>query len=301
MRTDHFRFAHTDVMNNALQALAKEGLILALLLLTAGSATGQCPVRVPGTATLYLAGLPDGTSASAGAEEPPDVAPNQSPILASLVSLNAGQPLTFAASGSVSHCSFGSFCFSPSGPDGSGLTSHYGGAEHGISDIVAPYDALVGVFLGTERPDSSPAPAALDFSTPESLDYLTISPLLQQCFFIGDGRTSLGVTQQVVVPAGATRLFLGTVDWFGWANNYGSFSVTVSPSTNCHTESIRVSEVEFCWPSESDTLYRVEYSSALSSGWLPLFTNIVGTGQIMCIYDKIVRGQGQRFYRAVDQ
>lgn len=41
--------------------------------------------------------------------------------------------------------------------------------------------------------------------------------------------------QQVVVPAGATRLFLGTMDGFGWSNNIGSLDVQVTlipePST----------------------------------------------------------------------
>src|SRR5262249_35830976 len=34
--------------------------------------------------------------------------------------------------------------------------------------------------------------------------------------------------QQVVVPDGATRLFLGSMDGYGWYNNFGSFSVQVN-------------------------------------------------------------------------
>lgn len=34
--------------------------------------------------------------------------------------------------------------------------------------------------------------------------------------------------QQFIVPTGATRLFLGSGDAFGWYNNTGSFTVTVS-------------------------------------------------------------------------
>ncbi len=49
-------------------------------------------------------------------------------------------------------------------------------------------------------------------------------------FFIGDGRTGTGAgaAQSFVVPAGATRLFLGVSDGFGWFNNSGSFAVTIA-------------------------------------------------------------------------
>jgi hypothetical protein len=67
----------------------------------------------------------------------------------------------------------------------------------------------------------------LDFVSPASRNYLTLSPLLQQLFFIGNGLTSTSATQHVVVPAGATRLYLGTLDVGGWNNNPGSFLVTV--------------------------------------------------------------------------
>jgi hypothetical protein len=34
-----------------------------------------------------------------------------------------------------------------------------------------------------------------------------------------------------MAPAGATRLFLGTMDGFGWFNNVGSLTVTVATTT----------------------------------------------------------------------
>ena len=37
-----------------------------------------------------------------------------------------------------------------------------------------------------------------------------------------------GPPQRVIAPAGATRLFLGTADGFRWADNPGSFTVTVN-------------------------------------------------------------------------
>ena len=59
--------------------------------------------------------------------------------------------------------------------------------------------------------------------------YLTLSPELKQVFFIGDGLNGNGLAQSVVVPQGATRLFLGTMDSVEWNNNVGSFTVQVVP------------------------------------------------------------------------
>jgi hypothetical protein len=58
--------------------------------------------------------------------------------------------------------------------------------------------------------------------------YSTISPQLKQPFFIGDGKAGT-VQQTVIAPAGATRLFLGSMDGSGWFNNTGSFSVDATP------------------------------------------------------------------------
>ena len=116
-------------------------------------------------------------------------------------------------------------------PDGGGFFSHASGAENGLSDVVAPLNSLIGVFLTDATPDISPAPAALDFST-IGTDYSLLSPELKQVFFMGDGVDSQGDIQCVVVPAGATRLFLGTMDGFGWYNNSGSFDVTLSIKPN---------------------------------------------------------------------
>jgi hypothetical protein len=92
-------------------------------------------------------------------------------------------------------------------------------------------DALMGVFLGATSPTGGVTPAQLDFSTGLGLAFTTLSPLVGQMFFIGDGRTTLnlgpsaGTEQAFVVPVGATRLFLGSSDGFGWFNNSGDFTV----------------------------------------------------------------------------
>jgi hypothetical protein len=65
------------------------------------------------------------------------------------------------------------------------------------------------------------------FENAADCDFLSLAPLLQQPFFIGDGQTSQDVIQQFIAPAGATRLFLGVMDNYQWSNNTGSFNVKI--------------------------------------------------------------------------
>lgn len=71
-----------------------------------------------------------------------------------------------------------------------------------------------------------------------------------------------------------------------------------TPETN--VLSIRVSQVELCWPSMSNTLYQVQYRSDLTTNiWTDLGTPVQGNGLTNCIYDAVLPGQPQRFYRFV--
>jgi hypothetical protein len=61
---------------------------------------------------------------------------------------------------------------------------------------------------------------------------------------------------------------------------------------------ILVSEVEVCWESWSNTLYQVDYLSELTTNqWVPLYTNILGNGEVMRVSDEVT--QPRRFYRVV--
>jgi hypothetical protein len=170
--------------------------------------------------------MPAGTKSGFG-----DRAPEQSPVLVEL-SLRDGVAVTFTASGGVQNHPYDPPNYDP--PDGSSATKHR--SEHGISEVTAPLNSLVGVFLGDDPPDGSPAPPPLDFHA-LGRDFVSLSPQLKQVFFIGAGDTKTRVAgtnkkarvvRRFIVPKGATRLFLGTMDEYEWDNNGGFFSVTVT-------------------------------------------------------------------------
>jgi hypothetical protein len=196
---------------------------LFLLAIFSNAVVIAATVTVPGTSDPWLAGMPNGSLDNVATPEPADVAPAQSPVLVTGITIGGGTTLKWNATGQVGHPG------DPAGPDGYslGIYSRYIGANNGISDITAPIDSLLGVFLGPGQPDLNPVPGALNFSTLISQDFISFSPAMQQVFFMGDGLTSGNIAQTIIAPVGATRLFLGTMDGYGWANNSGSFDVTL--------------------------------------------------------------------------
>jgi hypothetical protein len=88
--------------------------------------------------------------------------------------------------------------------------------DNGINTTYAPINALGGIFLDDRRPDSWALQPTLDFSTRARRNFTELRPRLKQVFYIGDGVNEDGALQAFVVPAGATRLYLGTIDEKGW-------------------------------------------------------------------------------------
>jgi len=85
------------------------------------------------------------------------------------------------------------------------------------------------VFL-TDATPADPAPTSLNFTNNGTVgdiatSFTTLSPLLNQQFFIGDGLTGngSGATQQFIVPNGATRFFLGFEDAGGYSGAPGQY------------------------------------------------------------------------------
>jgi hypothetical protein len=191
-------------------------------MIAAEAGSAQVVVTVGGQSNPWLSGMPNGSGASLG-----DVAPAQSPVLAQL-SLTPGSFIWVTDVVGVVGYQPGISC----SPEGCPFVyCHATGEQNGIAN--ACWDrasSLVGVFLSDEQPSLTPPPAASAFNTAALRDYDTIAPLLKQVFFVGDGRRQNGDQQRVVVPPGATRLFLGVSDGQGWYNNVGSFTCAVWPS-----------------------------------------------------------------------
>ena len=166
-----------------------------MLLSTSAQATIY---NVPGTSDPWLAGVANGgfdpSSGLPNGGENADVAPTQSPVQVMDSFVSPGNTIYWFASGQVGHPG------DVSGPNGSVPTSRVWGAQNGIPDIgTVPINALIGVFLG---------------ATPS--------------VFV------MGASGSAVVPPGTTGFYMGTMDGYGWANNTGSFDVTVVPEpTTC--------------------------------------------------------------------
>jgi uncharacterized protein (TIGR03437 family) len=187
------------------------GTLLFTLTFTIAPAESQgTTVTIPATANIFAAGRDtafDGTL-------PPSFS----------FTAGSGAIISFTqVTGSVTCMAGGDM----NGPDGS--TTCAGGSTNlnsyqGISGIVDQGKAmfLTGVFLNDSTP-ADPAPPSLDFTNNENFTSLT--PQIGQTFFIGDGLTGTGTgtAQQFVVPAGATRLFLGIADGFAFQGDPGAY------------------------------------------------------------------------------
>jgi hypothetical protein len=185
----------------------------AVVFTTAAQATPINPgqtisgVSVPGTMSVYEifghAGNPGGDW-GAGPTTPAAVFTFGS---------GTGRVFSFSATGLVSCCSD-----APNiPPDGGGAGMSIGGAN-GLSSLTGNRNIpLVGAFTTSVDPFGSPAPATLNF---DGNNPVSLSPLLDQVFYIGDGK--------------ATQLFIGVIDAFGfnaqtgyYHDNNGSFTVNV--------------------------------------------------------------------------
>ena len=184
-----------------------------------GSGADATPVTLDASADIYNA-------------SGPIVYPGESPFYVDVTGIAS---FTFSVpTGSVASLNSGRNLNDADGVGSEGADSFNTGGN-GISGLTAPNDGfLTGVFLG--KTPTSVQPAALNFLT-TGTSFTSLSPLLQQSFFIGDGLTGdgTGTTQTFYVPAGATALYLGISDacsYHGppscYSDNSGSFSLDVA-------------------------------------------------------------------------
>ncbi len=218
---------------------------------------GSGTLTVSATNDIYAAGQ---TSVSLGYSPGCAIGgPNCGGTVPSGFSVSGGDIITFSSvTGSFAYGSdpegYGSTCQSLEGcisidyhtgnvyndADGgyaaAGTSSNTG--ANGIAGITAaPGDGyLVGVFVPAGGP-SGATPAALNFTSdhdPGNTSFTSLSPALDQVFFIGDGLTGddTGTLQDFIAPSGAGTLYLGISDACGYNgdpscydDNVGSFAV----------------------------------------------------------------------------
>ena len=191
--------------------------LLGTFLFTAAALAFQTPasavttVDVPAISDIYNAGHP---VAVFDGGLPPSVSFAAEPSTIVTVLTPAIETITLNGGGSDNN------------PDGFGaaVTTSSNSGGDGISGLTAPNAGyLVGVFEDGTEP-SGTGPAALDF-TSIGTSFSTLSPMLNQTFFIGDGLTGngSGTIQQFLAPAGATELFLGISDAGGYNGSPSSY------------------------------------------------------------------------------
>jgi hypothetical protein len=185
--------------------------------------------QITGTANPFLAGAPSETELDYG-RAPLDTAALNAPVSVQaddVKCFDAGRRLYFQVAGRIAYDAQPDI-FTDADGQADNTPSHSLGSVHGLSNITAPINSLVGVFLdNTPFASRAVAPQALNFSTIESRNFKTLAPKLGQIFFIGDGKDASGLLQAFVVPTGTTRLYLAIMDQYEWSNNQGQLSGTI--------------------------------------------------------------------------
>lgn len=223
---------------------------------TAAVSTQSVTTFISAHSNPWLAGEPEGTQASqpdpewkgqdvnkehpwefdiAGpvGESAPDGEPYDSPVQVNM-SIVPGSVITITSvSGAAGNDWTQGANYTANGDDNGNFpvyddAASNGTAEHGIADSSMPLNSINAVFLNANLPDNQTPPATTNFSTQAERDYTSFSPKVQQVFYVGNGQTSEGIQQQIVVPQGATRLFLGTMDGWEWSNNIGGYNATIT-------------------------------------------------------------------------
>jgi hypothetical protein len=153
----------------------------------------------------------------------------------------------------------------------------------------------IGPWLGGFQPDGSPEPAGgWQWVTGEVFSFTNWAPLEPNNNLVNENRIELFGYQK-----------LKDKTW----NDYPDTPSAGKPSPLGYIVewdslppimSIQVSEVSVCWNSVSNATYRLEYSTNLfSNTWIVLSNCIPSSGDQTCIYDKVLPGNAQKFYRVV--
>lgn len=155
-----------------------------------------------------------------------------SPAILTTFASGSNNVFTFSTTGLVSCCS--DTANIP--PDGGASSMNIVGAN-GLSGLSGDHNIpFVGVFTTNADPFGGVAPTSLSFTGATAT---SLSPLLNQVFYIGDGLSGFtnasGAPLQFTAPSTATRLYIGVIDADGfnavtgyYADNNGSFTTNIS-------------------------------------------------------------------------
>lgn len=146
----------------------------------------------------WLAGMPSGSVSQSFRNNPnqwdyagsgPNNASSPAMIGMSSASITPGQTIMFDSVTGTS--SFGGGSSSPDGDSSKLVTlgspsfnnyTYFNSPMNGMSNIKAPINSMMAVFLSDDQPDATAAPTPLDFSTATSRDFTSLSPQLKQVF-----------------------------------------------------------------------------------------------------------------------
>ena len=198
--------------------------LLALLVVSVVQPAQASVHTVDGKQTVYFAGRTQSELGAIAATANP--AAFGTPFLnGDIADFSLTSPEAIGVSGfsSISITADGLWSHTPSlgtGPEGKVSTSITSEPEYGlfgVSLLNARLNMLVGVFLSDDVPDPGSTPASLDAIAGDNMT----SPLLNQTFAIGSS------LEDILVPVGATRLYLGLHNGWEWNNNAGSVTASI--------------------------------------------------------------------------
>lgn len=221
-----------------------------LLVTTLGAQTVERVVNVPAAASLLLAGAPAGTRIVRGYSDR-DQAPANAAVAIGEVTFTTGALVTFSATGLTSN---GTYSDAPKRNDitaegyvnlsGSTFGTAFGTDPRlwGMGSIIAPVNALIGVFLSDEPIQTVPPDGRQ--VTPEVRNERVQRPQLREPFYIGAGMTPNGQRREFYVPIGARKLFLGIMSDENFSAS-GTLRVTctIAPAPSATANDLRPTNI----------------------------------------------------------
>jgi hypothetical protein len=162
------------------------------------------------------------------------------------------------------------------------------------------------VFNGTftQRSENLPGPGdtrqfdiLYPFTTPFLYDPSAGNLLLDYQF---DAATNEGAEWDAVTENPTTRGIIGVGSPNARTGQVVAANVTQFTFAAPALATIRASQVEVCWNSQSNLTYQVQYRSDLTTNlWTSLVDCVRSTNSTTCLYDPVVAGQPLKFYRVL--